>query len=98
MRERDMNSRYHSTKGTDTRCERCLGSATSYTVSYFNTARICLPCDEIERKHPDFAEAQRVEGEAVMAGEMNHPGIGLPPGLRDASIAAREQREPGGKD
>jgi len=35
-------------------------------------------CDKNERAHPGFAEARRIENEAVRAGNLNYPGIGLP--------------------
>jgi hypothetical protein len=49
--------------------------------SYFNTDTICSECWDVERAHPLFPEAKRVENEAVRAGDFNFPGIGLPPEL-----------------
>lgn len=63
-------------------CDRCGKQSSGFTGSYFNTDTICFACAEVERKHPDFERARQIETEAVMRGDMNFPGIGLPPGLR----------------
>ena len=71
-----------------THCERCGAdlSKTGSIVSKFNLDTICMDCKERERAHPDYAEADAAEVAAVQRGEMNFPGIGLPPDLwrRDA--------------
>lgn len=64
------------------RCERC-GKESSYTTgSYFNTQMIGKECDERERAHPDFEKARRIERDAVMSGNLNYVGIGLPDDLK----------------
>jgi len=61
------------------KCERCGGDTEGCTkVSYFNTETICMSCVAKERAHPKYAEATRVECEAVKQGNYNFPGIGLP--------------------
>lgn len=76
-----------------TRCNRC-GAATGVTMmSMFNNERLCMPCIDLERAHPAYPDAQEAERNAVLAGARQFPGIGLPPGLREQSIAAREERE-----
>lgn len=65
-----------------TRCERCGEETAVYTCSMFNTETICLGCKEVEEAHPGYEEARRVEGEAVLAGNFNFPGVGLPDDLR----------------
>lgn len=64
-------------------CERCGQETFGYTTSYFNTEKICLErCQPAERAHPLFAEAKRIETEAVIRGDYNFPGIGLPEDLK----------------
>lgn len=82
-----------STKGTGTQCERCGDAVAAYTGSYFNLETICLPCRALEEAHPSFPAAQRAETAAVRRGDYNYPGVGLPPGLREASLEARRARE-----
>lgn len=64
-------------------CDRC-GKTTQggYTTSYFNTDKICFDCDLAESEHPDYERARRIEGQEMAKGNMNFPGIGLPPELR----------------
>lgn len=68
------------------RCERCGGTSSFSTGSWFNTEQICLECAERERAHPRFEEARRVEREAVRNGDFNFPGIGLPSDLRGKEV------------
>lgn len=63
-------------------CDRCGNQVMGVTGSYFNTETICFTCADLERKHPEFEEARRVENEAVARGDYNFPGVGLPAGLR----------------
>ena len=65
-----------------TRCDRCGKETNITTMSYFNTQIICMECDERERKHPKFKEAQDIENEQVKRGNYNYKGIGLPSDLR----------------
>jgi hypothetical protein len=44
----------------------------------FNTDVICLECKDKETKHPRYKEAQEAERKAVLNGNFNFPGIGLP--------------------
>lgn len=64
------------------RCDRCGKETTGWTGSYFNTEKICFECRDKEEAHPEFAEARRIELEAVKRGDYNFPGIGLPAELR----------------
>jgi len=60
-------------------CVRCGNKHPfSVTMSRFNTDTICGPCEDKERAHPMYAEAARVELEAVKRGNYNFPGIGKP--------------------
>jgi len=59
-------------------CERCQGPMPFYRVSFFNTDRICPGCQTEEEAHQDFAYAREVEHAAVVAGDMNFPGVGWP--------------------
>lgn len=64
--------------GNCMRCNADLHRVPS-TVSRFSTEEICLTCDQEERLAPNYAEAHRVEAEAVRRGDYNFPGIGLKP-------------------
>jgi hypothetical protein len=44
----------------------------------FNTDTICSKCKEIETKHPQYKLARDTEAKAVINGNYNFPGIGLP--------------------
>lgn len=60
------------------KCDRCHKETNTFTGSYFNTEMICEECDRIERLHPMYEEAKRVELEEVRKGNYNYEGIGLP--------------------
>lgn len=62
-------------------CDRCGGDASTSIMSRFNTDTICLLCQKKEKAHPAYAEAARVELEAVKRGDYNFPGIGRPEDL-----------------
>jgi hypothetical protein len=63
-------------------CDRCGQETRAFTVSYFNTERICVErCVPAERAHPQFEHAREVETQHVMNGEFNFPGVGLPADL-----------------
>lgn len=64
-----------------TTCDRCGQEAAGTTMSYFNLETICLDCDRKERAHPLFEAARQAEEEALRRGDLNFPGIGLPPDL-----------------
>lgn len=63
-------------------CERCHTKSKSLTMSRFNTQMICHDCENAERAHPDYQNAVDVECNAVMNGDYNFGGIGLPAELR----------------
>jgi hypothetical protein len=54
-------------------------------MSMFNTDMCCLKCIEIERQHPDFQKARDTELDALLKGNYNFPGIGLPKDLQKRS-------------
>jgi hypothetical protein len=62
-------------------CGRCERETAGVSMSYFDTALICLDCDAIEVRHPAHAEAVRREEEAVRRGETNFRGVGVPADL-----------------
>ena len=63
------------------RCMRC-GKDTPVTImSYFNTDILCMECDDKERAHPSFKEAQAEEERHVRAGDFNFKGSGRPKDL-----------------
>jgi hypothetical protein len=51
------------------------------SMSYFNTDVLCMECDEKERAHPKFKEAQAEEEKHVRAGNYNFKGVGKPADL-----------------
>ena len=60
------------------RCQRC-GKETNITImSRFNTQEICMPCEDVETKHPDYDKARQAELDQVRMGNYNYDGIGLP--------------------
>ena len=61
-------------------CERC-GSEGAFTMSRFNTERICMSCSAKEKKHPRYQEAVDAEMEAIRCGNYNFQGIGRPADL-----------------
>jgi hypothetical protein len=63
-------------------CDRCHKETNGFTGSYFNSESICFACADIERKHPAFEEARRIENEEVAQGNYNYRGVGLPSDLR----------------
>ena len=64
-------------------CDRCGISTTTMTCSYFNTQMICPKCDTLERNHPDFALAKKIENLHCLNGNLNFKGIGLPKELEN---------------
>lgn len=62
-------------------CDRCGTQTNVHTMSRFNTETICPDCEDLERAHPRYEEAVRVEADAVRQGNYNFPGIGLPSDL-----------------
>lgn len=68
------------------RCPRCDGDMGCQIMSMFNTDIICCDCKDIERKHPKYAEAVQADVAAIMRGEMNFAGIGLPEDLKQERV------------
>jgi hypothetical protein len=62
-------------------CDRCYQAAQISIMSRFNTDTICMACEEKEKAHPRYKEAQAAELRAVQAGNYNYPGIGKPSDL-----------------
>jgi len=50
-------------------------------MSRFNTDIICRKCEDLERAHPQYKEAQEAELAACKRGDYNYPGIGKPADL-----------------
>lgn len=64
------------------KCQRCGKETNAFMVSMFNTDECCLDCIERERQHPDYQKAKDAEHQAVLRGDYNFPGIGLPEDLK----------------
>jgi hypothetical protein len=62
-------------------CHRCGQASSSHSMSFFNTDLLCPACIEVERQHPQYEAARRAEGDAVLRGDLNFPGIGKPADL-----------------
>jgi hypothetical protein len=77
-------------------CGRCHTECNGFTGSYFDTANICFRCEGIERSHPAYEEALRVESEHVARGNYNFRGVSVPADLMllCATAARAEVKEP----
>lgn len=62
----------------DGTCQRCGEETNTFTMSWFNTDNICMPCNDKEEAHPDIELAKDVEIAHTKAGNFNYPGIGFP--------------------
>ncbi len=65
-----------------THCDRCGNRLASRIMSVFNTDTICMDCKRREESHPLYERALKAEEEALLRGNRNFRGIGLPPDLR----------------
>ncbi|HUC91970.1 MAG TPA: hypothetical protein VMS09_08070 [Paenibacillus sp.] len=63
-------------------CDRCGKKLTVRIMSMFNRDTICLDCKKKEETHPAYEQARKAEQDAVRRGDMNFPGIGLPPDIK----------------
>lgn len=59
-------------------CDRCGRDGLSGSMSTFNRDMICPPCEDAERRHPDYEYALSRETAQVIAGNYNYPGVGWP--------------------
>lgn len=57
------------------KCERCHKKTNVTTMSFLNSQMICLPCEEEERKHPQYKEARAAERIEVKKGNYNYRGL-----------------------
>lgn len=62
-------------------CMRCHKPSDIFTMSRFNTDRICLDCQKKEKAHKDYQKAVEAEAEQVRRGNYNFIGIGKPADL-----------------
>ncbi len=62
-------------------CDRCKKPTTVSMMSLFNTQMICHICQLKEISHPDFQKARDAESDSISKGDIDFPGIGLPPEL-----------------
>lgn len=63
------------------KCERCKKETPGWKMSWFNTQKICLACDEEERKHPDYPAAKERILQEEANGNRDYEGVGLPKDL-----------------
>ena len=60
-------------------CDRCGGDLSGGRImSMFNTDCLCMKCKEKERLHSEYNTAAEAERTAVLNGETNFQGVGLP--------------------
>lgn len=59
-------------------CDRCKQPTKIFRMSRFNTDMCCPACLTKEQKHPDYPKAVEAERQALLSGNYNFPGIGLP--------------------
>jgi recombinational DNA repair protein (RecF pathway) len=74
-------------------CERCGRSTNITKMSFFNTDQCCPHCIEVEEKHPDYPAAKEAEHKALVGGNYNFPGIGLPEDLQQWAKLEREKNK-----
>lgn len=66
-----------------TACERCLADTDCTTGSWFNLQMICMSCSSEENSHPAIGVAKGLDNAAVLSGDMNYVGMGLPADLKE---------------
>ena len=64
------------------RCDRCGKKSRVTSFSWFNTDELCPECAEKEQNHPDYQRAKDADREAVLRGDYNFAGIGLPADIK----------------
>ena len=64
------------------KCDRCNKDSKVFKGSYFNIEMICPCCETKEKAHSQYQEAKDAEHEAVVGGDYNFVGIGLPENLK----------------
>lgn len=62
----------------NSKCDRCNKESKVLTGSYFNVQMICPCCETKEKSHSKYQEAKDAEHKAVVGGNFNFVGIGLP--------------------
>lgn len=60
---------------TQNNCDRCGANATVKTMSMLNTDIICMPCKDLEKLMPEYAEACKAELDEVKKGNLNYEGL-----------------------
>jgi hypothetical protein len=78
-------------------CPRCGAKTNTSVVSRFNTERICIPCEEAERKHPLYELAAKAEHHQCTLGNFNYEGIGCPKSLYKNGKQSEETKSQGGQ-
>ena len=59
-------------------CDRCKKESISSIGSMFNTEQICFECKDAEMAHPAYKDACDAEMNAVLNGDYDFAGVGLP--------------------
>lgn len=61
-----------------TKCDRCGKPLTTRIMSMFNKDCICPECKIAEMKLPEYQKAVEAEHDAIIKGDVDFDGIGLP--------------------
>lgn len=59
----------------DGKCQRCHNQANTHIMSMFDVSLICMTCQDVELKHPDYEKAREAEAAALKSGNRNFEGI-----------------------
>jgi len=59
-------------------CERCFKETVTTTMSMFNTDTCCMDCIDVEKMHPDYDKAKKIELDYIRKKDYTFQGIGLP--------------------
>ncbi|HIL98560.1 MAG TPA: gamma-glutamylcyclotransferase [Pseudomonadales bacterium] len=58
------------------RCQECYEESSSYTMSMYSTALVCLQCKDKETRRPDYKDAVAADEAEIRKGNFNFEGIG----------------------
>ncbi len=63
------------------RCQRCGQNTVPWTISIFDSTKICVQCKRKEKDHPKYKEAIEIGMQHIKAKKYNFAGIGKPQDL-----------------
>lgn len=74
-------------------CERCGAHISGHMLGWFSHEALCLLCYSDEKRHPEYMLAYYRWRNAHHYGDLDFPGLGVPPELRAAGAFRRAIRE-----